>query len=178
MSVATLNGASATKIGVDAKSSGGAIQYVALVMNYESLTNNLFVKMQDNNGNGMFDRVFMYHGNNYSYNAVQGYNYFDLSFEIEESFFELTDNLDGTISVFIEETGQTVTRSLVSPFSGTGIGLGFYGGATVDNFYTNGGLALEPVAAVPAPAALGLFGLGLFGLGLLGLGARVRRRPA
>lgn len=167
-SLATLDGATSSTVGVDAIASTGT-SYTALVMNYSSVNDNLFVKIQDNNGNGLFDRVFFYHGNNGG-SALTGTYYFDLSNEVSSTYFELTDNGDGTVSAMVGATGDTFSGTLSNSYSGTGIGLGFYGNAQADNFY-----AVSAVSAVPEPSTYALM---LGGLGLVGFMAARRRKQA
>ncbi|PCI54725.1 MAG: hypothetical protein COB36_09340 [Alphaproteobacteria bacterium] len=165
VSLATYDGLTSNSLGVDAIAKGGGISYVALVLNYNSLSDNLFVKIQDNNGNGLFDRVFFYHGNNTAAGILPT-NMFKLSTKVASTYFEVTDNLDGTVSAYVSASGDTFDVTLVNSYSGTGIGLGFFGKAQADNFYAAGGVP------VPEPAPLALLGLGLVGLGVM------RRRKA
>ena len=70
LSLATMDGQMGSSIGVDAIA-GPNPSYVALVLNYSSLIDNLFIKIQDNFLNdGLFDTVFFYHGNNDSTDGV------------------------------------------------------------------------------------------------------------
>lgn len=154
MSLATLNGASGNTLGVDAIP-GARISYVALVFGFASLSDNLFVKIQDNSGNGLFDRVFAYRGNN---DQIHSYDIFDLAFEIDATLFSAT--VSGTsLSAFVEGTGQTFNFTLDGDFGASAVGLGFYGEAKADNFYVGGG------NVIPEPGSLALLGLGLAGLG-------------
>ncbi|HEX5355137.1 MAG TPA: PEP-CTERM sorting domain-containing protein [Aquabacterium sp.] len=162
-SLATLDGASATTLGVDAIS-GAGVSYVALILNYSSLSDNLFVKLQDNTGDGKFDRVFMYRGNNGS-SATTGSYYFDLSTEVESSYFEASvNNVTGLVTAKVGATGDVFSGTLSNSYTGTGVGIGFYGNATANNYYVP--------SAVPEPEALAML---LAGVGVVGVMARKRR---
>lgn len=166
--LATLDGVTGSQISVDAVTTGG-LSYTALVMNYTSLSDHLFVKIQDNNANGLFDSVFFKHGNNTA-NGVTGSNHRGLATEVAATNFELKDNLDGTVTVTVGATGDIFTATLLNAYTGTGVGLGFYGNGAADNFYV--GPAISP-SAVPVPAALPLL---LGALGGLGIVARRRKQ--
>lgn len=165
MSLATLDGASSATVGVDAIA-GTSVSYVALVLNYASTSDNLFVKIQDNTGDGLFDRVFIYHGNNGNA-ATSGNYYFDLSSQVKSSYFEASVS-GSTVTAKVGATGDAFTATLVDSYSGTGVGLGFYGGAKADNFYTT-------ASSVPEPEALALL---LAGVGVVGALGRKRQAVA
>lgn len=163
VSLATLDGASATTLGVDVESNGG-VSYVALILNYSDLNDNLFVKLQDNTSDGLFDRVFMYRGNNGS-SAVTGSYYFDLSTQVQSSYFEASvNNVTGLVTAKVGATGDVFFGTLSSSYAGTGVGIGFYGNATANNYYVQ--------SAVPEPEALAML---LAGVGLVGVMGRKRR---
>jgi hypothetical protein len=162
-SLATLDGASATSVGVDALA-GGGVSYVALVLNYSNLSDHLFVKLQDNTGDGLFDRVFMYHGNGFS-SAVTGSYYFDLSTQVQSSYFEASvNNVTGIVTAKVGATGDVFSGTLTNSYTGTGVGIGFYGNATASNYYVQ--------SAVPEPEALAML---LAGVGVVGVMVRKRR---
>ena len=168
-SLETMDGIAESTVGVDAIHGGGGVAYVALVTLYNDLSDNLFVKLQDNDGNGSFDSVFFYHGNNLS-DGLVGADYYDLSFEVSSTYFQLTNNLDGTVSAFVQATGDVIDGTLTNSYTGTGTGLGFYGNGQADNFY--GG----PAAVVPEPSSSAMFGIGA--LGLFGYSRRRRQTSA
>jgi hypothetical protein len=153
-SLITLDGATSSSIGVDITGVNGA-GYVALVLNYSSLADNLFVKLQDNDGNGLFDRVFFYHGN--GHDGITGPTTFVLEFEVASTFFKVTDNGDGTVSAYVDATGEVFGGSLINTYAGSGVGLGFWEDAQADNFYIE-------TKSVPEPSTLAIFALGLVGL--------------
>jgi hypothetical protein len=151
-SLATYDSMAGRTIGVDAVG-GVSTSYVAAVLNYSSLDDNLFVKIQDNSGNGLFDRVYFYRGNNGD-SAVSGLDNVPLTFEVHATYFQVTDNGNGTVTATVSATGDTWTKTLTNTYAGTGGGLGFYGTAQVDNFYL----------AVPEPSTLTLLGVAALGL--------------
>lgn len=162
VSLATLNGGTGTTLGVDAVS-GSSISYVALILNYSSPSDLLFVKIQDNTGDGLFDRVFMYRGNNGS-PAVSGSYYFDLANPVKSSYFEASvNNTTGLVTATVGATGEVFSGNLLGSYTGTGVGIGFYGSAKADNYY---------VQAVPEPESMALL---LAGVGVAGVMARKRK---
>ena len=63
----TFNGYNSTQPYVEAEVyylGSARVTYAALVSRYLNLSNNLFIKVQDNNSSGDFERVFFYYGNN------------------------------------------------------------------------------------------------------------------
>lgn len=161
--LAVFNGGTGNTVEFDLFHGGSGTQYGAAVLNYDA-SNDYFVKVQDNGG-GMFDSFGFYTGNN---NSV--------------SFQNLTTPfLDGHVAVTISGTNATL---VVTPtggaaqtytfdyggtaFGGTGIGLGFYGDARIDNFANGGG-----APGVPEPAAWALM---LVGFGVAGTAMRARQR--
>ncbi|MEQ8211270.1 MAG: hypothetical protein RH917_15695 [Lacipirellulaceae bacterium] len=152
-SLATLDGVSSSSLGVDAIANPGT-DYVALVLNYNSLSDNLFIKIQDNDANGLFDRVFFYTGNN-GVAAFIGSSFFDLSSQVGATYFQATDNGDGTATAYVEATGEFFSGTLNSTYTGTGAGIGFYGNGEADNYYLG---IPEPTTCTLALAALCLLG--------------------
>ena len=156
--LATLDGGISNKVGVDVVNCTN-VNYIACVLNYTSNGNCLFVKIQDNTSNGLFDRLFFYHGNNGSSGVSDGY-FVDLAFEVPSTYFEVTDNGDGTVSAYVEATGETFTRTLTNTYTGTGIGIGIYGdtgNCLADNYYSCG----RDLVTIPTMSEWGLI---LFGL--------------
>ena len=149
----TYNGLQSNKLAVDAIANPG-VDYVALVLNYSNLGDNLFVKIQDNNSNGLFDRVFFYDGNNGS-NGLVGTDFFDLSSEVASTLFTVTDNGDGTVTASVGATGDVFGGTLTNSYTGTGVGLGFFGNAEANNFYAEVEKVPEPLTILGTTTALG-----------------------
>lgn len=125
--------------------------YVAMVSLFGDLNNNIFIKIQDNDQDGLFDRVYFYYGNNGDpWSGMTGGDYFqDLPTPIAAVhvstavlFDSITLQLDTDFDGIADQTYNRGGIPLGSPL-GTGIGVGGYGFATVDNFM-----------AVPEPSPL------------------------
>jgi hypothetical protein len=115
-----------------------------------------FIKVQDNGG-GQFDHYAFYTGNN-------GAGLFDsLSATFTQAHVTVSySGPNATLTIDpLGGTEQVYTHTYGAAPGGSGIGLGFYGSATADNFSVTGG--------VPEPAAWALM---LVGFGLVGAAAR------
>lgn len=154
--LAIMNNQSSKSIGADVVGWDSHMGYMGLVLNYSAIDNFFVFVISDNNSNGLFDRVYFY--KNYvgfsPASAVEGQYYENLSVEVVSTYFEITDNGDGTITGSIDATGDTWTKTLNSSYTGTGIGLKTYY-TKADNFYAD---------PVPVPGAIWLLGSGLVGL--------------
>ncbi|MBC8405706.1 MAG: hypothetical protein H8E15_10795 [Planctomycetes bacterium] len=125
----------------------GGLVYVAMVAGYSNISTNVFVKVQDNNSSGDYDRVFFYFGNNGgSWSGNTGY-YFDLA----------TPTVSGTMTLSFTGGGDVAQLDIANDASGatetftcgglaanagglgTGFGVGTYGGCYFDDFTVNGG---------------------------------------
>jgi hypothetical protein len=114
------------------------VVYAALVSRYLNSGQNLFIKVQDNNGNGDFERVFFYQGNNGgAWPGMTGGNYFvDVTPFTSARIWTVVSGTDITLNVDRDMNGiaeDTLTRGNI-PAGGDMIGLGGYGNATFDNF--------------------------------------------
>lgn len=150
----TFVGATSNRLSVDAFPSG-SLSYVALVLGYANLNNNLFMKVQ-NQSSTLFNYAGFYYGNN-------GSQYF---FPLSSPFASarMTASLVGSIAYLEFDTDFDGTPEQTYSYSGyslgslgTGIGLGSYGWATMDNFSIPGEVIPEPgTAALLGPALVGL----------------------
>jgi len=155
----TFVGATSNRVSVDAFPSG-TLSYVAIVLGYADLDNSLFIKVQ-NQGDTRFNYAGFYHGNNVSSGLG---SFFSLSSSFDSA--RMTASLVGGTAYLEFDTDfdgipdQTYSYSGYSLGSlGTGIGLGSYGWATMDNF------AIES-EVVPEPATATLMIPPLFGLAI------------
>lgn len=164
-SLMIFNDVSANAITADVFEGTGSLQYGALVVGYADVSNNLFVKVQGNGG--AFNIAYFYYGNNGGAFGSQGAS----SSLVPFSSARLTLTLQGSLATLFIDTNfdgipdQTISRPDVpTALLGSGIGLGFFGQAQLDNF---------ELAAVPEPGVLPLL---LTGLAVLGTGMGFRHR--
>lgn len=160
--MAIFNGGSGNEVDFDLFHGNPGTQYGAAVLNYDA-SNDYFVKVQDNGG-GQFDSYAFYTGNN------GGGLFASLTTPFTDGHVSVS--IAGTVATLVvTPTGgpaQTYTYDYGgTAFGGTGIGLGFYGDARLDNF-ANGN-----VAGVPEPTTWALM---LVGFGLAGTAVRARQR--
>jgi len=163
-SLATLNGGTGNMVSFDISNATARSGYVAAVLGWGSAFD-YFVKVQDNNGDSVFD-TFAFGASN---NSDVTFNFLTRTFtaaHVVVSVVGTLATLDITPNVGDE---QVYTHSYGPGLSGGAIGLGFFGDSHADNF---GGAA---VAGVPEPAAWALM---LLGFGGLGAALRSRRRLA
>lgn len=104
-SLMTFNNAtsSAPTLGVDVYATGSTA-YASLVSLYADLSHSLFVKVQDNNSDGSFDKYFFYYGNN---GSGGGFGDGNLS----------TTFTEGRIGTVV--AGNTVTLQIDTNFDGS-----------------------------------------------------------
>ena len=135
--------------------------YVALVSRYLDDDNCIFVKIQDNNVDGLYDVAMFYRGNNSLSGLVPAWwEYLTPFTEARIETAVSGDTLVLSIDRNFDGTPETVvTRTGLPTGLGLGVGLGGYNDASMDDFF-----------ALPEPATLGLLALG-------GLGFLLRRRP-
>jgi hypothetical protein len=169
--LATFVGGSGAVLEADIATNGTtSTDYVALVLDYADTSNDLFLKVQTQNGAGTFDTAGCYIGNNGSGpGGAFGLDFFNLSapFATAHMRVELVGT-DVTMSFTNIDGGagtQTYTCTGAPATGGTGIGIGgFAGAASLDNFAAG---AAPAVAAIPAAGSLGLL---LLALALVGTG--------
>lgn len=173
LGLATYNGANSSAVEVDvALINGASTQYAGVVLDYASPSNNIFVKVQNNNSVSQFDRMFCYLGNNG--NGFGSPSFFDLTPAFTTAHMRVERVGSNIVTTFTNiDNGpgtQAYTCTGAPVTGGTGVGIvGYAGGATVDNF------AIEragPPAAIPTLTQAGLVILG----GLLVFSALALRR--
>lgn len=162
LSMATINGvdenyaSSTISARVDNGTSG--LAYVALVAGYADASNNVFVKIQDNNSDNLMDRVFFYYGNNGGTWGASTYTYnlavptatatIHLSFDNggDRAVFTVENDASGSTEVFYGDNLLSVAGAL-----GTGFGLGTFGIGTADDYTVNDGGAQMRLEATGSP---------------------------
>jgi len=129
---------------------GTEVVYVACTFGSAvSAADNIFVKVQDNSQDGMFDTVFFYRGiNGNGWGGVQpvsvplatpttqGRMRVSFSPDGDSAICEIDTNSDGTYDELITKDGLLGT----GPY-GTDIGIGSFGDGAFDNWSLNGGVA-------------------------------------
>jgi hypothetical protein len=133
------------------------VSYAALVSLYSDLNNNIFVKVQDNDSTGDFERVFFYYGNNsiVGWPGMTGGGTLDIVAPFQQARIESSivgDTVTLTIDRDFNGTPETILSrgGIPAVGLGTGVGVGGFDNASLDNFL-----------AVPEPASVMLTGLGL-----------------
>ena len=138
--LATFNGVGASSLEADVSlTPGGGTQYSALILNYGAGTNDLFIKVQDNNGGGAFNTAGCYLGNNSG------------SFGL--GFFNLTASFTTAHMVVSVDTARVVTLAFTNINGGSGaqvyvcsgapaaegsaVGIAAYGPGQLDNVRVN-----------------------------------------
>ncbi len=126
------------------KQQSGVLFYVAVVAGYAGPDDCVFAKVQDNDFDGAFDRVFFYRGDNNPWSTQYTFalaapttgGVMRLSFEDEgnTAVLEIEDEFTGAAAVF----RCSGVRGFASAL-GTSVGLGLYGGASADDFELNEG---------------------------------------
>ena len=164
VSLATYNGSSSAKAAIDVALRGAdSGSYVALSFGYPS-GSSYFVKVQDNDGDGLFDRYAFYGGNN-DFNGTFGALSNFAAGRIEASYAGTV----ATLKVMANNAVQTFTYDYGFAPGGGAVGFGINRLGVADNFSFDGAAA----PGVPEPAAWALM---ISGFGLAGAAARRRGR--
>ena len=129
------------------------LQYTGLLLDYGVGATNLFLKVQNQNGDLMFHHAGCYYGNN-----VNGFGlgFFALSSPFATAHFKVTRVGNDVTLEFTNVDGgaqppQTYVCSGAPAAEGTGIGiLGYAGYARLDNFGLPGGQDLPDIEVNPA----------------------------
>ncbi len=127
---------------------GGALIFVAAVIGCGASSDNIFCKVQDNDSNGTYDRVWFYRGINGS--AWPGSGTFALA----------TPTLSGRLKAYLSNAGDTANLDIDNNFDGifdehftatgilaagmvlgTGVGMSTYNSPAVDNWIGGDGQA-------------------------------------
>lgn len=152
----TFNGYNSTQPYVEAEVyylGSARVTYAALVSRYLNLSNNLFIKVQDNNSSGDFERVFFYYGNNGGpWAGMTGGNYYvDVTPFVKARIWTVVSGTDITLNIDRDMNGvpeDILTRgNFPTANLGDVVGLGGYNNATFDNFL------------VPEPASICLLAM-------------------
>lgn len=139
---ATLNDIVGSRIEADISLSPmGATQFSALMLDYGAGTNNLFIKVQDNNGGGSFNTAGCYLGNNGDGGSF-GLDFFDLSEAFTTAHMVVSvDNSRVVTLVFTNIDGGSGTQAYVCGVAPTAegpfVGIGSYQGGLIDNVRVN-----------------------------------------
>lgn len=137
--LATYNSLGANQIEADVSiRPGGGAQYSGLVLNYHRVEQNLFLKVQDNDGDGSFDSGACYIGNNNA-GAGFGLGFFSLSYSFTHAHMTVSVINDRVVHLSLTDIdglggSQSYDCSGAPIEEGYGVGIASYNGGRVDNF--------------------------------------------
>lgn len=134
--LATFNGIQSTEACADvATPAAGGLSYAAIVLKYANLTTNAFIKVQDQQAGNSFDTLYFYKGNNgTTASPAQAIPVPFQSGRLHVAFNGTTVTVDIDTN-FDNQPETTLTgQNFANTGLGTGIGLGAYGHARLDNF--------------------------------------------
>lgn len=137
---------------------GAGLAYVALVAGFADTSNNVFVKLQDNNFDSLMDRVFFYYGNNGGSWGSTTY-YYDLAVPTATATIHLSFDNGGDRAVFTVENDTSGGTEVfygdnllgVAGGLGTGFGMGTFGTCYADDYTVNDGGAQMRLEATGSP---------------------------
>lgn len=151
LSLSTLNGVDdaydTSSMSAYVESAGTGLFYVAMVAGFADSSNNVFVKVQDNDFDSLMDRVFFYYGNNGGSWGSTTY-YYDLATptrtcDMTLSFDNAGDRAVLTIDNHTSGSTEVFYGDNLLAFGtgglGTGFGMGTFGQCYADDFSVNGG---------------------------------------
>jgi hypothetical protein len=142
IALATYNGGASNAVEADVMINAPNVsQYTGLVLAYADISNNLFIKVQDNTSSGTFTHTACYKGNNGA-GSPFGLGFFalDTPFTTAHMRVELSgttvtitySNIDGGTGV------QTYTCDSAPDTGGNGIGISGWNNGRLDNFAAEG----------------------------------------
>ena len=120
-------------VGADVFAAPGALRYAGVMVGYASVTENVFVKVQDQAGNdGQFESLFVYRGVMGSFIGFANPTPFSAGhLTVAKTGLSIDVGID---TDFDGTPDQTFNYVLGSDTGGTGVGVTAYGGGRVDNF--------------------------------------------
>jgi hypothetical protein len=147
-------GATGTVAEADVSAESGA-NYVAMVLDMAADPgDNVFVKAQDNNGDGSFDTVYFYRGNN----GDPGTADYTVAVTPFASGHMRVGRLGNQVRVTVNTDGDAefevdLARTYTTLGTGTGVGIGIFGGAAADNFASSNPVATTTtLTSAPNPS--------------------------
>jgi hypothetical protein len=136
--LATYKGAKSDSACLAVRANGDKIQYAGIVLGYNNLANNIFVKVQDNAENGKFDTAYAYRGDNTTQPLGTGSDSKSLTpfkrAEIYVTWSGSTVKLEISTSLNGKPQQKFVIHGVSTAGLGKKIGLAMYGGTLADNF--------------------------------------------
>jgi len=135
--LATYNPRSAREACIDVTTGGTGLQYAAIVLRHGDLNNSVFIKVQNQDGDNTFERVYFYRGNNGS--SLKPVATLSSPFSSgrmhvwskgTKAHIDIDTDFDNRPEKSFNITG------IAKGGLGTLIGVGGYGGAIIDNFRT------------------------------------------
>jgi len=165
LSIATLNGVNdnyaSSTMSAKVDNGGAGLAYIALVAGYADTTNNVFVKLQDNNSDSLMDRVFFYYGNNGGSWGSSTY-YYDLAVPTATATVHLSFDMGGDRAVFAVDNDTSGNTEVfygdnllgVAGGLGTGFGMGTFGIGIADDYTVNDGGSQMQLTASGAPGSV------------------------